>query len=198
MQGIEDCAGWPVIWGMSAQVFCNLGSRAVNQLRNAHVLVVCGVLCLGGCAVPAPMKLYPGPERSSSEVVTIVSALPHELAVRPVTAGNVGNEVTFAHITKSQVLPGTYSASGVAGVCGYEFFEWKKLFMASAGDIVTFRSDNTPERDYNAFPGHSCGLPRVYFTISRPGSNVQPGKPVPAFCADRTVVNPYLRAECPQ
>jgi len=30
-----------------------------------------------------------------------------------------------------------------------------------------------------------------------PGSRVQVGKPVPAFCSDPKVFNPYLRAECP-
>ncbi len=30
-----------------------------------------------------------------------------------------------------------------------------------------------------------------------PGSRVQIGKPVPAFCSDPKVLNPYLRAECP-
>ena len=31
-----------------------------------------------------------------------------------------------------------------------------------------------------------------------PGSRVQAGKPVPAFCSDPSVTNPYLRAECPK
>ena len=30
-----------------------------------------------------------------------------------------------------------------------------------------------------------------------PGSQVQAGKPVPSFCSDPSVTNPYLRAECP-
>lgn len=31
---------------------------------------------------------------------------------------------------------------------------------------------------------------------SRPARN-RPGQPVPAFCSDPTITNPYLRAECP-
>jgi hypothetical protein len=33
--------------------------------------------------------------------------------------------------------------------------------------------------------------------IPLPGSKVQAGKPVPSFCSDPSVTNPYLRAECP-
>ena len=33
--------------------------------------------------------------------------------------------------------------------------------------------------------------------VPAPGSQVQIGKPVPAFCSDPKVLNPYLRAECP-
>lgn len=33
--------------------------------------------------------------------------------------------------------------------------------------------------------------------LPAPGSRVEIGKPVPVFCSDPKVLNPYLRAECP-
>jgi len=47
----------------------------------------------------------------------------------------------------------------------------------------------------------SKGVPEPQQTAEKPplrGSRVEAGKPVPAFCSDPAVANPYLLAECPR
>ncbi len=156
-------------------------------------IFVQSIAVLGAIGYAKNLKLYDGPERPASELVTIVvdgDSFLINLSIQ------VNGKWVRAH-SGAQVLPGTYNVS-VLSMCGhpaqyppanpplnyYSFFEYPDSFLAAPGDTVTFAilGEHVPivnesgrkGQKFPAPPGTTCyGASAAYHTITK-GSALEP------------------------
>lgn len=147
----------------------------------------------GSASYAKNLKLYEGPERPASDLVTIVvngDSFVINLSIE------INGKWVRAH-SGAQVLPGTYNVS-VLSMCGhpaqyppanppisyYSFFEYQDSFLAGAGDTVTYAilGEHVPivnesgrkGQKFPAPPGTTCyGASAGYHTITK-GSALEP------------------------
>lgn len=123
------------------------GSRFQSRLRFLKIVFLFQALCVCGFAQKENQKLYDGPDKPASELVTLVVNGETFLVSLEI---HVNGKLKRAH-SGAQLLPGTYEVS-VLSLCGrpsqnppsnppvsgYIFFEYNDSFTAAAGDTVTY------------------------------------------------------------
>jgi hypothetical protein len=166
-----------------------LESKGRFRLRLFQVLLLCQMLCIFSFAASKKLKLYDGPDRPASELVTILvngDSFVLNLHI------HINGKWQRVH-SGTQVLPGTYDLY-VLSMCGhpaqfppanppvptYAFFDFHDPFTAAAGDTVTyvFAGVHAPifslgkkGHESALVPGTTCyGAWGAFHTVTRAGA----------------------------